>query len=121
MAATLLGHTQQIGYGPLVHSLCGVNLKKSDSFTDWSRRPLSTSQLEYAADDVIYLPKMYRIMVEKLEAKGRLHWLDNDFAAMSDPPITRATPSSATSGSSAWASLRAGSSRRLGRWRAGAR
>lgn len=121
VAATLLGHTQQIGYGPLVHSLCGVNLKKSDSFTDWSRRPLSASQLEYAADDVIYLPKMYRIMVEKLEAKGRLHWLDNDFAAMSDRPITRATPSSATSGSSAWASLRAGSSRRLGRWRAGAR
>jgi len=57
VAATLLGHTQQIGYGPLVHSLCGVNLQKSDSFTDWSRRPLSDSQLEYAADDVVYLPK----------------------------------------------------------------
>ena len=92
VAATLLGHTQQIGYGPLVHSLCGVNLKKSDSFTDWSRRPLSTSQLEYAADDVIYLPKMYRIMVEKLEAKGRLHWLDNDFAAMSDPAHYESDP-----------------------------
>lgn len=85
VAATLLGHTQQIGYGPLVHSLCGVNLKKSDSFTDWSRRPLSDSQLEYAADDVVYLPKMYRIMRERLEAKGRLSWLDNDFAAMADP------------------------------------
>lgn len=85
VAATLLGHTQQIGYGPLVHSLCGVNLKKSDSFTDWSRRPLSDSQLAYAADDVIYLPKMYRIMRERLEAKGRLGWLDNDFAALSDP------------------------------------
>ena len=92
VAATLLGHTQQIGYGPFVHSLCGVNLKKSDSFTDWSRRPLSTSQLEYAADDVIYLPKMYRIMVEKLEAKGRLHWLDNDFAAMSDPAHYESDP-----------------------------
>ena len=71
VAATLLGHTQQIGYGPLVHNLCGVSLKKSDSFTDWSRRPLSPSQLDYAADDVIYLPKMYRIMCERLEAKGR--------------------------------------------------
>jgi len=85
VAATLLGHTQQIGYGPLVHNLCGVSLKKSDSFTDWSRRPLSPSQLDYAADDVIYLPKMYRIMCERLEAKGRLSWLDNDFAALSDP------------------------------------
>lgn len=85
VAATLLGHTQQIGYGPLVHNLCGVSLKKSDSFTDWSQRPLSESQLAYAADDVVYLPKMYRIMVERLEAKGRLSWLDNDFAALSDP------------------------------------
>ena len=85
VAAALLGHTQQIGYGPLVHSLCGVSLKKSDSFTDWSRRPLSDSQLDYAADDVIYLPKMYRVMRERLEAKGRLGWLDNDFAALSDP------------------------------------
>ncbi len=85
VAATLLGHTQQIGYGPLVHTLCGVNLKKSDSFTDWSRRPLAPSQLAYAADDVVYLPRMYRIMVEKLQAKGRLSWLDNDFAALSDP------------------------------------
>lgn len=85
VAAALLGHTLQIGYGPLVHSLCGVALKKSDSYTDWSRRPLSPSQLEYAADDVVYLPRMYRIMVERLEAKGRLAWLDNDFAAMADP------------------------------------
>lgn len=85
VAAALLGHTLQIGYGPLVHSLCGVALKKSDSFTDWSRRPLSESQLDYAADDVVYLPRMYRIMVERLEAKGRLAWLDNDFSAMADP------------------------------------
>ena len=85
VAAALLGHTLQIGYGPLVHSLCGVTLKKSDSFTDWSRRPLSASQLDYAADDVLYLPQVYRIMVERLEAKGRLEWLDNDFAAMADP------------------------------------
>ena len=44
IAASLLGHVQQIGYGALVHSICGVTLKKLDSFTDWSRRPLSASQ-----------------------------------------------------------------------------
>ena len=41
VAAALLGHTQQIGYAALVHAECGVTLKKIDSFTDWSRRPLS--------------------------------------------------------------------------------
>ena len=85
VAAALLGHTQQIGYAALVHAECGVTLKKIDSFTDWSRRPLSESQLEYAADDVVYLPRMYARMRAALEEKGRLTWLAHDFEEMSDP------------------------------------
>lgn len=85
IAAALLGHTQQIGYAALVYSECGVQLKKIDSFTDWSRRPLSESQLSYAADDVIYLPNLYASMHAALEEKGRLHWLDQDFESLSDP------------------------------------
>ena len=78
VAAALLGHTQQIGYAALVHAECGVTLKKIDSFTDWSRRPLSDSQLEYAADDVVYLPRMYERMRAQLVELGRLSWLDRD-------------------------------------------
>lgn len=85
VAAALLGHTLQIGYAALVHSVCGVTLKKTDSFTDWSQRPLSDSQITYAADDVIYLPEMYANMRSRLEEKGRLSWLDNDFAELTDP------------------------------------
>ena len=85
IAAALLGHTQQIGYAALVHAECGVSLKKIDSFTDWSRRPLSASQRDYAADDVVYLPRLYAGMRAALEEKGRLHWLDHDFAELSDP------------------------------------
>lgn len=85
VAAALLGHTQQIGYAALVGTECGVTLKKIDSFTDWSRRPLSESQLEYAADDVLYLPRMYARMRAQLDRKGRLSWLDRDFKEMSDP------------------------------------
>ena len=62
IAAALLRQAQQVGYGSLVHTVCGVTLKKIDSFTDWSHRPLSESQLDYAADDVVYLPEMYRSM-----------------------------------------------------------
>ena len=82
VAAALLGQTQQIGYASLVHAICGVKLKKTDSFTDWSARPLSESQIEYAEDDVVYLPRMYATMKEKLAAKGRLGWLDSDFEDM---------------------------------------
>ncbi|MCI8451154.1 MAG: ribonuclease D [Eggerthellaceae bacterium] len=92
VAAALLGHTQQIGYGALVHSVCGVNLKKVDSYTDWSRRPLSDSQLEYAADDVVYLPGIYREMCAMLDTRGRREWLAPDFAELSDPARYEADP-----------------------------
>lgn len=92
IAAALLGHTLQIGYGSLVHTICGVTLKKIDSFTDWSRRPLSASQLEYAADDVIYLPPVYESMRQRLEERGRLRWLDDDFAQLSDESTYESDP-----------------------------
>ena len=82
VAATLLGYGQQIGYSSLVHGVCGVTLAKTESFTDWSRRPLTPSQITYAEEDVIYLPKMYRAMTAKLERQGRLHWLDAEFEDM---------------------------------------
>lgn len=85
IAAALLGHTQQIGYAALVHAECGVTLRKTDSFTDWSRRPLSASQLDYAADDVLYLPRMYETMHARLAAKGRLEWLEADFDDLCNP------------------------------------
>ncbi len=85
LAAALLGHTQQIGYGALVNLCCGVQLKKVDSYTDWSRRPLSPSQVSYAADDVVYLPAVYRKVSGQLASLGRTHWLDPDFAELVDP------------------------------------
>ncbi|MBB3170607.1 ribonuclease D [Parvibacter caecicola] len=85
IAASVLGHPQQIGYGALVAAMCGKALKKSDSFTDWSLRPLKESQLEYAADDVIYLPQVYRVMIEKLQAKGREQWLQAEFDELGNP------------------------------------
>ena len=85
IAATFLGYTQQIGYAPLVFSECNVQLRKLESFTDWSRRPLSDSQLDYAADDVVYLPLMYEKMYCRLADKGRLSWLEQDFERLIDP------------------------------------
>ena len=85
VAASLLGHMQQIGYGALVQSVCGVKLKKVDSFTDWSVRPLSESQLQYAEDDVVYLPRIYEAQRKALEDKGRLGWLEAEFRDMEKP------------------------------------
>lgn len=92
VAAALLGKTQQASYASLVQAFCHVSLPKKDSFTDWSRRPLRSSQVEYAADDVVYLPKLYSIMTLELEKLDRLHWLDDAFEDLSDPAKYESDP-----------------------------
>lgn len=74
-AASLIGFNGQVGYGALVSELLGVTLEKTESFTDWSRRPLAQSQLSYAADDVVYLARIYPLMKARLEELGRERWI----------------------------------------------
>ena len=85
IAATLAGFQQQVGYGALVKEMLGVALDKGDTYTDWTRRPLSDTQLEYALNDVRYLPEVHRRLVEQLKVEGRLPWLAADFAHLEDP------------------------------------
>ena len=92
IAAAFLGDHYQIGYGPLVEAYTGVCLPKTESLTDWSRRPLDAAQLEYALDDVRYLPCIWREMRERLSEAGRLSWLDPEFAHASDPDTYRHDP-----------------------------
>ncbi len=92
IAASLLGKTQQASYSTLVQQYCNVQLAKKDSFTDWSRRPLSESQIEYAADDVVYLPKIYQEMISLLESKKRLSWLDSAFEEIENPEKYKVDP-----------------------------
>lgn len=85
IAATLAGLPTQVGYQQLIRSLVGVELEKAHTFTDWARRPLSEDQVEYALDDVRYLTRAYRMLVETLDRGGRLSWLAEDFDHMADP------------------------------------
>jgi ribonuclease D len=75
VAAALAGMPAQVGYGELVKRLLGVDLDKSHTRTDWSRRPLSPAQLTYAVDDVRYLAPLRDTLMEQLEQRGRSHWL----------------------------------------------
>lgn len=79
IAASMLGYGDQIGYANLVKEVLNVTLEKTQSRTDWSRRPLTDAQLSYAADDVIYLRQLYVKMSQELSSKGRLEWLTPDF------------------------------------------
>lgn len=95
IAAALAGHADQIGYGNLVRELLGVDLDKSHTRTDWSRRPLDRQQMRYALDDVRYLVTVFDRLNAELARRGRLDWLQPDFDALTDPALYRNDPADA--------------------------
>ncbi len=92
IAATLAGFPQQVGYGAIVQEIAGVTLDKSDTFTDWAKRPLSSTQIEYALNDVRYLPQVYRKLRDDLARQGRQGWLEPDFARLTSPETYEVVP-----------------------------
>ena len=87
IAALLLGYPDQIGYGNLVKETLGVSLEKKHTRADWSLRPLSKDQVQYAADDVVYLVDVYKHLLEKLNGLQRLEWLNGDFERLTSTDL----------------------------------
>ncbi|MEQ8742872.1 ribonuclease D [Parasphingorhabdus sp.] len=85
IAAMAIGQSEQIGYANLVDSWLGITLDKGARFTDWSRRPLNTRQLEYAVADVTHLAKIFPMMLEKLKETGRGKWINAEMEKLADP------------------------------------
>jgi ribonuclease D len=95
IAAPLLGFQENPGYAMLVSSLLNINLNKAHTRADWSKRPLNDAEIQYAADDVIYLCKIYQMMVHKLAELGRTDWLERDFADLVNPDLYEVKPEKA--------------------------
>lgn len=94
IAAAVLGLGDQLGYARLVEELLGVQLDKSQSRTDWARRPLNKAQLVYAIDDVRYLRELYPILLQKLAETGRDTWVNKPLKQLSDPEQYKPDPRS---------------------------
>ncbi len=84
IAAALLGYSAQMGYAGLVNELFGVEMAKSHTRADWTRRPLREAYLQYAAEDVEHLLPAYDTLGEKLEREGRFAWAREDSQALLD-------------------------------------
>jgi ribonuclease D len=82
VAAMVCGFGDSVSYDQLVQKIKGVHIDKSSRFTDWSRRPLTEKQLEYALADVTHLRDVYLALKEKLEAAGRSLWLTEEMAVL---------------------------------------
>ncbi len=78
LAAALAGIAGGMGYQKLVERVTGIALSKGETRSDWMRRPLSPSQLEYAADDVRHLFDMHDALEADLARLGRRGWLAED-------------------------------------------
>ncbi|AXV14926.1 ribonuclease D [Neorhizobium sp. SOG26] len=85
VAAMVCGFGDSVSYDQLVSRTKNVHIDKSSRFTDWSRRPLSEKQLEYALADVTHLRDVYLYLKAELEREGRALWLTEEMAVLESP------------------------------------
>lgn len=95
VAAMVCGFGESVGYETLVTKLTGAKLDKAVRFTDWSKRPLSRRQIDYALGDVIHLRDVYAKLNAMLEENGRASWLDEEMAVLTDAETYRLHPEDA--------------------------
>lgn len=95
VAAMVCGFGDAVSYETLASQLAKARIDKSLRFTDWSIRPLSDKQVQYALADVTHLRVAYEKLVRKLERNGRLEWLAEEMAILADPATYRVDPAQA--------------------------
>ena len=95
IAAMVCGFGEAASYETLVRKITKSEIDKSARFTDWSRRPLSKRQLEYALADVTHLREVYRTLAKEIEKSGRADWVEEEEATLKDPETYRLDPEDA--------------------------
>jgi ribonuclease D len=95
IAAALAGHPAQVGYAELARRLLGVELTKAHTRADWSRRPLSAEEQEYALDDVRHLAALRASLLDTLRGRGRVAWLEEELATLANADALRVAPEEA--------------------------
>ena len=82
VAAMVCGFGDSVSYDQLVNRIKNEQIDKSSRFTDWSRRPLTDKQLDYALADVTHLRDIYQYLTKELDREGRSSWLAEEMAIL---------------------------------------
>lgn len=82
IAAAMVGFGPQVAYANLVQRVHGKRLDKAHTFTNWSARPLSHDQLDYALEDVTFLLAIHDHLYGRLSKLGRLEWAHEEFSRL---------------------------------------
>ena len=92
IAAMACGFGVSIGYDNLVYLITGVELDKSSRLTDWSKRPLQKSQLEYALRDVTFLIHCYEYLDNYLSENNRHDWIKEELEYLLNEELYKPNP-----------------------------
>jgi len=95
VAAMVCGFGEQVGYETLVKKIAKENLDKTSRFTDWSRRPLSVAQMDYALCDVTHLRVIYEYLAAALARNGRQMWVEEELQVLTNPATYTVHPDDA--------------------------
>ena len=95
IAAMVAGFGDQVGYEGLISKLAKVSLDKASRFTDWSQRPLTESQLDYAIADVTHLRVAYEKLRARIEENGRIAWVEQEMVKLAAPEKYEVRPEEA--------------------------
>lgn len=95
VAAMVCGFGEQVGYETLVKKIVKADLDKTSRFTDWSRRPLSDAQKDYALADVTHLRVIYEFLSAQLVKSSREAWVADEAAMLTDPATYTVHPDEA--------------------------
>ncbi len=90
LAAAFCGYGMSISLADLVSDIVGIRLRKSQTVSDWSTRPLSAHQIDYLVDDVKHLFALQDALLERLAGTGRLAWYEEDARPLVD--VTKYRP-----------------------------
>lgn len=85
-----VGHN--LSYQRLIKALLDVDVPKDETRSNWLKRPLTQSQLDYACLDVVYLEKAYQLLVDKLNQQQRLPWINEDCRLLVDKALVPVDP-----------------------------
>ncbi|MFQ5450741.1 MAG: ribonuclease D [Nitrospinaceae bacterium] len=85
VAASLVGWGSQISFAKIVQKVTGKKIHKTETYTDWCRRPLSQRQMDYARDDARYLIPVYEKLLKVLTKLDRFDWLQGELKSLEDP------------------------------------
>ncbi|PHR85709.1 MAG: ribonuclease D [Colwellia sp.] len=85
---SFLGHGLSMGYAAMVEHFTGIELDKSESRTDWTKRPLTQKQLDYASADVDYLFQLYPKLLTEIKQVARLGYAKQETQLLIDKKFT---------------------------------